>query len=128
MKSPLSALPTGVLSAAGKAHDALSSAWRLLFIIAAAAIALALLISPNRGRTLMRVGWWAIAASVVQLLIWLGLPRLLGHFSNAWSQVAAAALRADEGGLVTVFVVLAVSGAVAIVVGLMVRGAVRVAG
>lgn len=115
--SPLSALPDGALTAADHAHSVLRSAELYLALIAVAAVALALLIGPRRDRVLVRVGWWAVGASVVQLLIWLALPKILGHFDNAWAQVGAAALRAGGTGLLTVFVALAVGGALAIVVG-----------
>jgi hypothetical protein len=114
----LSALPSGALSAASRAHSALHTAEDYLLIVAVLAVGAALLIGPRRARILVRVGCWALAASVVQLAIWLGLPRALAHFSNPWAQVAAAALRAGGTGLLRVFVTLAVSGVVLIVIGL----------
>jgi hypothetical protein len=116
--SPLSALPTQALSAASHVHSLLRSAALLLLIVGATAVGAALLIGPRRDRVLLRVGLWALAASAVQLAIWLGLPALFGHFTNPWSQVAAAALRAGGTGLLTVFVTLAVSGAIAVALGL----------
>lgn len=116
--SPLSALPTQALSAANHVHSVLRSAALALLIVGIAAIGIALLVGPRRDRILVRVGLWALAASAVQLAIWLGLPALFGHFTNPWSQVAAAALRAGGAGLLTVFVTLAVSGAIAVALGL----------
>lgn len=121
--NPLSALPTGVASTANRAHTALRTAEIVLVVIAVLAIALALLIGPRRDRTLVRVGYWALGASVVQLIIWFGLPRVLGHFTNAWAQVGAAALRAGGAGLVGVFIALAVIGAVSLTVGYVARAA-----
>jgi hypothetical protein len=114
----LSALPSGVLTATSKAHSALRTAQRYLLIIAIIGIGASLLISPRRGAILVRVGWWALGASLIQLVVWLGLPKLLGHFHNPWTQVAAAALRADGDGLLTVFVVLAAGGAAFVLLGL----------
>jgi hypothetical protein len=116
--SPLSALPTQALSAASHVHSVLRSIALLLLIVGVAAVGMALLIGPRRDRVLLRVGLWALAASAVQLAIWLGLPALFGHFTNPWSQVAAAALRAGSTGLLTVFVTLAVAGAIAVALGL----------
>jgi hypothetical protein len=73
------------------------------------------------------VGYWALGASLVQLLIWLVLPRALGHFSNSWAQIGAAALRAGGAGLVTVFITLAVAGAAALAIGYTARTAQRFA-
>ncbi len=61
------------------------------------------------------MGYWAIAASAVQLLIWYGLPKLFGHFTNDYAQIAAAALRAGGTGLLTVFGLLAGVGVTALV-------------
>jgi hypothetical protein len=116
--SPLSALPTQALTAASHIHSVLRSIALLLLIVGVVAVGAALLIGPRRDRVLLRVGCWALAASAVQLAIWLGLPALFGHFSNPWSQVAGAALRAGGTGLLTVFVILAVSGAIAAALGL----------
>jgi hypothetical protein len=123
----LSALPTSVVNAADRAHSALRTAQLYLLILAVAAIAAALLIGPRRGRLLVRVGCWALGASVIQLVIWLALPKALGHFTNSWAQVGAAALRADGAGLVGVFVTLALFGAVCVVVGIATRSVVRLA-
>jgi hypothetical protein len=125
---PLSALPSGVLSAENHAHSALRTAELYLLVIAIVAVAAALLIGPRRDRVLVRVGYWALGASLVQLVIWLALPRALGHFSNSWAQVGAAALRAGGAGLVTVFIVLAVGGAAALAIGYTARTAHRFAG
>lgn len=121
--NPLSALPTGVVSTADRAHSALRTAEIALVIIAVLAIAFALLIGPRRDRTLVRVGYWALGASVIQLVIWFGLPRALGHFTNAWAQVGAAALRAGGAGLVGVFITLAGIGVVCLTVGYVARAA-----
>jgi hypothetical protein len=115
--SPLTALPGGLTSAASKAHSALTTAEIALLIVAVALVAIALLIGPSRSRIMVRVGYWAIAASAVQLLIWYGLPKLLGHFTNDWAQIAAAGLRAGGSGLLTVFGLLAGLGVIAIVIG-----------
>jgi hypothetical protein len=125
---PLSALPSGVLSAENHAHSLLRTAELYLLVIAVIAVGAALLIGPRRDRVLVRVGYWALGASVVQLLIWLALPRALGHFSNSWAQIGAAALRAGGAGLVTVFVTLAVAGAAALAIGYTARTAHRFAG
>ena len=117
----LSALPSGAVSVVDRAHSALSTAERYLVIAAILAIAAALIIGPRRGRTLTQVGWWALGASVVQLIIWLGLPKLLGHFDNSWAQIAAAALKAGGTGLLAVFVTLAVIGAACLAAGLVLR-------
>jgi hypothetical protein len=121
--NPLSALPTGVASTANRAHSALRTAEIALVIIAVLAIVIALLLGPRRDRTLVRVGYWALGASVIQLVIWWGLPRALGHFTNAWAQVGAAALRAGGAGLVGVFITLAAIGAVCLTVGYVARAA-----
>jgi hypothetical protein len=115
--NPLTALPSGLTSAASKAHSTLRTVEIALMVGAIGLVGLALLIGPSRNRILIRVGYWAIAASAVQLLIWFGLPRLLESFSNDWAQVAAAALRAGGSGLLTVFGVLAGVGVVALLVG-----------
>jgi hypothetical protein len=125
---PLSALPGGVLSAENHAHSLLHTGALYLLVIAIIAVGAALLIGPRRDRVLVRVGYWALGASLVQLLIWLALPRALGHFSNSWAQVGAAALRAGGTGLVTVFITLAVGGAAAIAIGYTARTAHRFAG
>jgi hypothetical protein len=88
-----------------------------LLVVAVLLVGAALLLGPSRDRILIRVGFWAIGASIFQLLIWYVLPRLLGHFTNDWAQVAAAALRAGGTGLLTVFGALAGLGVAALVVG-----------
>jgi hypothetical protein len=125
--SPLSALPTGITTAAGRAHSFLNAAELLLLLIALVAVGAALLIDPHRDRVLVRVGYWALGASLLQLLIWLALPKALGHFSNSWAQIGAAALRAGGTGLLGVFVTLAVVGVVAVGLGWTARMAHRFA-
>ena len=115
--SPLSALPNGLVSDGRKAHSALRTSEIALSLAAVALVGIALLLGPARDRILIRVGRWAIAASVIQLLIWFGLPRLLGHFTDSWAQVGAATLRAGGTGLLTVFWLLAGLGAVALIIG-----------
>lgn len=115
--NPLTAIPGGLTSAASKAHSALRIATIALLVLAVALVGLALLVGPSRDRILIRVGYWAIAASAVQLLIWFALPKLLGHFTNGWAQVAVAALRAGGSGLIAVFGLLAALGVVALGLG-----------
>ena len=119
--NPLSALPTGLVTTANRAHTFLRSAEIVLLVIAVLAVLVALLIGPRRDRVLIRVGYWALGASVVQLIVWLGLPKLLGHFTDAAAQIGAAALRAGGAGLVGVFVALGVLGAVCLIIGYVVR-------
>ncbi|HEV7203100.1 MAG TPA: hypothetical protein VGN18_00750 [Jatrophihabitans sp.] len=86
-------------------------------LIAITSAAVALLVAARRDRVLRRLGWWCIGASLVQVGIWVGLPRLLDHLHGPWPALAAVAIRAAGSTIAGVMVTLLLSGAALLGVG-----------
>lgn len=77
----------------------------LLISAALVAILLALIIHPNRGAVIRRVGFWLIGMSLVNALLFWFIPTyLLPQIAVSWAQILAVILKAVSGPATTFFV------------------------
>jgi hypothetical protein len=79
----------------------------LLLALAVICIILALIIHPNRGSVVRRIGFWMIGMALGNALIFWFIPTyLLPQIGFSWAQITAVVLRAVSGPATSFYVVL----------------------
>ncbi len=109
-------LPTDQIPDASPVRNFLRTAVPYLAAISLVGILIALLATSDRPAVLKRAAGWAIGTTAVYLIIGLGIPELIRRFAPDQAKVVAALLTAVLRSTLTPSIILAVVGAVLLVV------------
>jgi len=91
----------------------------LVAAVAVAMAALAMVLHPNPARALCQIGYWLVAASLLQVLVgWFVPVVVIPAFTDSpWADVVAAAVRAYNDTLLTTLAAVLGGGGAALVLG-----------
>ncbi len=109
-------LPTDQIPDASPVRNFLRTSVPYLAAISLVGILIALLATSDRPSVLKRAAGWAIGTTAVYLIIGLGVPELIRRFAPDQAKVVAALLTAVLRSTLTPSIILAVVGAVLLVV------------